>query len=264
MVNALGAEHAPSAVRKGLALPFFALSRSLGNTLAEMDEGIGAWGLPIAAGRALGDFGVALRANENLTPNGAQLVLANHPGAYDALGLISAIGRRDLLILAADRSFLRALPGLSEHLVFVGQGTAERAAALKRAVVRLARGGVVLHFPAGAIEPDADFEPLAARWLGRWQPGVAALLRACARSGGRVAVAGVRGVHSPRAKLFVLNRLAERRGITTISPLVQLAGRLRDVAMRVRLSDAGAGSELLDVEAERRLRSRLLEAIRQA
>jgi len=107
----------------------------------------------------------------------------------------------------------------------------------------------VLHFPAGKIEPDAAFALPGAPLLEPWQPGVFALVRACEAGAGRVFVAGVRGVHSPRAKRLLLNRLAEKRGITTLSPLVQLACRLRDVNARVRLDPVAGGCDELSLRA---------------
>jgi hypothetical protein len=124
---------------------------------------------------------------------------------------------------------------------------------LKRCLGWLRRGGALLHFPAGRIEPDADFE-VDAQLLGPWQPGVGALIAACERARGRVLVAGVRGVHSPRAKRLLLNRWAEQRGVSTLSPLVQLVGKLRDVRARVRLEETLARTEPA-------LRAALLNAI---
>lgn len=266
MVSALGVKNAPLLLQKGLALPFFAASRPLAETLARLDHAIAEQGLPHAAREALGRFGIELRRSGDDVSTGPLLVLANHPGAYDALALMSALGRKDLLILAADRSFLRALPRLSEHLVFVGQGASERAGALKRAVSCLRRGGALLHFPAGQIEPDADFDDDASKLLAPWQPGVTALVRVCAGVSGRVVVAGVRGVHSPRAKRWRVNRWAEQRGVTTLSPLLQIVGRLRDVVTRVRCEIAhGAHAAELSGEAQQlELRARLLEAILRA
>jgi len=68
-------------------------------------------------------------------------------------------------------------------------------------------------------------------------------------------VAGVRGVHSPRAKRLLINRLAEKRGISTLSPLVQLVGRLRDVKARVRLHTVAGSRD------EPELRAALISAI---
>lgn len=265
MVAALGVRRAPGFVQQGLALPFYAASRTLGRTLAGLDDAIASHGLPAAAAQTLARFGVGLRTSGVGLSEGPQLVLANHPGAYDALALMSALGRDDLRILAADRGFLRALPRLSSHLLFVAERPGERAGALKRAVRHLRSGGALLHFPAGTIEPDADFEPVGAPLLERWQPGVAALVSACARFDGGVVVAGVRGVHSPRAKRWLLNRLAERRGITTLSPLLQMVGGLRDVSTHVCCLEAAHARDLSKLTAPEQqavLRAALERAIR--
>jgi hypothetical protein len=267
MVAALGVRGGPPLLRRGLELPFRAASRSLGETLAELDSALGARGLPEAAARALGRCGVALRVSGTAVGRGPCLVLANHPGAYDALALMWALGRQDLLVLAADRAFLRALPGLSPHLCFVAEGPGARAGALKRGLSWLRGGGALLHFPAGQIEPDADFEPDPARWLQSWQPGVAALLAACARVEGQVLLAGVRGVHSRRAKQALINRWAEQRGLTTLSPLLQLWRRLHDVETRVHLRLAAPARELSPLSAAEQteqLRAQLLSAVASA
>lgn len=244
MVSALGARRAPRLLQRGLSLPLLALSRRLGHTLAELDLAVDEVGLPAAAAQALQRFGVTIRASGGVAGGSPCLVLANHPGAYDALALMSAIGRSDLAILAADRTFLRALPRLSRHLLFVGDAAQPRALTLKRGLSWLRRGGALLHFPAGQIEPDADFEPRREGLLAGWKPGVSALVRATLEAQGKVFVAGVRGVHSPRAKRLWLNRWAERRGVTTLSPLLQMVARLRDVTARVRSVEvAGLASE---------------------
>jgi 1-acyl-sn-glycerol-3-phosphate acyltransferase len=267
MVAALWLGAAPALLKRGLALPFHAASRTLGRTLSQLDEDIGRRGLASAAEGALQRFGVQLRLSGAAVGAGPHLVLANHPGAYDALALMRALSRSDLLILAADRTFLRALPQLSRHLVFVGERAGERAGALKRAVTCLRGGGAVLHFPAGQIEPDADFEPDESRWLEPWQPGLAALITACAKVGGHVLAAGARGVHSPRAKRLALNRFAERRGVTTLSPLLQMLAKLRDVNTRVHCAEALDARTLAALPHEARyeqLRSALRGAIRSA
>ena len=69
-------------------------------------------------------------------------------------------------------------------------------------------------------------------------------MKACAKVDGRVILAGVRGVHSPRAKRLLLNRVAEQRGITTLSPLLQMVGKLRDVVTKVRMLDADSARSL--------------------
>jgi len=258
MVRSLGLAEGFPVLRAGLALPFYAASRDLGMTLATLERELVSNGLPDAAHAALTRFGVSLETTGVEVGEGPCLVLANHPGAYDALALMRAIGRRDLLILAANREFLRALARLSTHLEFVGDRPGEKARALKRSLVWLRRGGALLHFPAGKIEPDADFASPGSPRIEAWQPGVSTLVATCERVSGRLFVGGVRGVHSPRAKRLLLNRWAEKRGVTTFSLLAQVAGRLRDVKTRVRIA------EVVGARDEPSLRAALVSAISEA
>jgi hypothetical protein len=149
-------------------------------------------------------------------------------------------------------------------LLFVGEEPLGRARALKRGLRHLLRGGALLHFPAGEIEPDAAFETDRAHLLKPWQPGAAALVQACVQTHGRLLVAGVRGVHSLRAKRLLLNRLAERRGITTLAPLLQIVLRLRDVHARVTIAEVESVEALRRLHSDEqiaRLRAALLKAI---
>jgi hypothetical protein len=95
-----------------------------------------------------------------------------------------------------------------------------------------------------------------------WLPGTGALARAAAESGGAVLPAATRGVHSARAKRAFVNRLAERRGVTTVAPLLQVVvppyrrvtarisfGDTVDVAAIARLADDGAITEALRANA---------------
>lgn len=249
MVSALGLARAPGWVRRPAALPFLALSRPLARILARFDHDIGARGLPAAATEALAALGASLVVSARPPSRGPLLVLANHPGAYDAFALMAAVGRPDLAILAADRSFLRALPALARHLVFVPDGPLARVASLRRAMAHLREGRALLHFPAGRIEPDPAFaEGSGAGLLAPWMPGTDALVRVAGNVGGSVVAASVSGVHSPRAKRSLVNRLAERRGVTTLAPLLQLAVRLRDVRAEVRFSEARSAAPASDGE----------------
>ncbi len=249
MVAALGVPWVPARLASALALPFLLASRKLGQTLAEFDTTLDTRGLPVAAANALERFGVAWHVTNAPPAKGPLLVLANHPGAYDALGLMSGIARTDLCVLAADREFLHAFPELTQHLLFVGASVQARAGVLKRALRHLRQGGALLHFPAGEIEPDADFASPATPLLKAWQPGVDALVKATLRVGGQVWVAGVRGVHSPRAKRWAINRWAERRGVTTLSPLLQIVMGLRDVSLRIEFRRVEPSAYSVEPEA---------------
>ena len=246
MVAALGLGGAPAWVRRAVRAAFAVPSWPLGRVLARFDRRTGEAGLHVAAREALAGFGARWAADAAPPSRGALLVVSNHPGAYDALALMAALGREDLMIVAAERRFLRALPHVSRRLLFVpidegggARALAARSAGVRRALRHLRRGGALLHFPAGRIEADPAFAGDGDALLGEWQPSAGTLLRAAAAAGGRAAVAVVSGVHSPRAKRLAITRWAERRGITTLAPLLQAAlPGFDDVDVRVRLGEA--------------------------
>lgn len=238
MVAALGLGRAPRAARRGIRALLWRVSVPLGRTLARFDAAVTEVGIARAASQALSALEATWCVSGTVPPAGPVLVVANHPGAYDALVLLAAIGRRDVAILAAERSFLRGLPALAPHLLFVADtGTpAARVAGVRRAFSHLRKGGVLLQFAAGEIEPDPDFHPVG-ECLATWRAGTGALVRGAARVEGTVVTAIVRGVHSRRAKRLFLTRLAERRGLTTLAPLLQVALRaFHDVAATVAFS----------------------------
>ena len=252
MVAALKLSRAPALVQAMARAAFTAVSSPLGRTLARFDARIATDGLARAAASALDDLGVR-RSSIGAPPpsTGPLLVVANHPGAYDALVLFAGMGRDDVAVLASDRAFLRAMPNLRRHLLLVPASTdgpaRARARGLRGAIDHLAAGGSILHFGAGAIERDLAFPvPLGVPLLSTWQGGTGTLVRATRRASGWVVTALVEGVHSRRAKQLLLNRLAERQGVTTLAPLLQVAfARYRDVAATLRFTDAVRAGDLV-------------------
>lgn len=236
MMRELGLMGLPTAAQVGVAAALSWGSRRLGNVLARFDERVGVHGLSRAATASLEELGARWTVHGEVPRQGALLVLANHPGAYDSLLLFSAVHRPDLAVLAADRALLRALPRLRHHLLFVpGDAAVEhRALVLRDGLDHLALGRAVLHFPAGRIEPDPAFAVPGTPCLLEWSPATALLARGALRAGGRVLCALTSGVHSPGAKRAWVTRLAERRGITTVAPLLQVVlRRFHDVEARV-------------------------------
>ena len=243
IVGALSLTRAPAPVRALVRAAFSEVSRPLGRLLARFDARIGELGIAGAAAAALEDLEARWRVEGEPAPNnGTLLVVANHPGAYDTLTLLAALGRDDAAIVAAERPFLRAMPTFSRHLCFVAdtvsRPTLRRSSGLRHALRHLQRGGALIQFGAGTIEPDPAF-PMTAGPLGPWMPGTGALVRAAAAVDGRVSVVLLEGVHSPRAKRLWVTRLAERHGITTIAALLQIGvRRYHDVDTTVRFGAA--------------------------
>lgn len=187
-------------------------SAKLGRVLARFDERIATHGLACAARTTLDELGARLEIEGAAPARGGALVV----------------------FLAADRPLLRALPNVASHLVLVDERSPiARAAGLRRALDWMARGHVLVQYGAGAIEPDARFhdDDDDDDVLGAWHEGTGVL----AARAPRVVPAFVSGVHSPRAKRLPIVRWAERRGVTTIAPLVQAAlPGFRDVFVSAR------------------------------
>jgi hypothetical protein len=227
---AIGIQSLPPRLRRLLTFPLEPVARRLGSELERFDRDVVDSDLQGAARRTLHRFGAELTTPALAVPRtGPLLVVANHPGAYDALSLFASLPRSDLWILVAERAFLRALPALGPRLVFVPDLERHapielrgRSLGFRRALAHLRKGGALLQFGAGRIEPDPAFHPGPSSVLD-WQLGSGALALATQRAGGQVLVSVVSGVHSARAKRALVVRAAEARGVTTLAVLLQLA-----------------------------------------
>lgn len=247
--QALGVRGLTPTLRSVALLPVVPLANRLARELGRFDSDIVRLGLPDAAAALLARLAVEpeVRCADPLPHSGPLFVAANHPGVYDALALFHTLRRQDLRVVANDRDFLRALPAMQPHLVYVPEVSEvqrssrlapARTRGLKQALAHLNRGGALLHFAAGNIEPDPAF-CANDELLRPWQTGTGLLARACLARGGQVRAALVSGVHSAGLKRSRLVRLAEARGVTTLAGLLQIAfSRWVHVALRVHLGPA--------------------------
>jgi hypothetical protein len=103
---------------------------------------------------------------------GPLLLAANHPGLSDAVVLFANTPRADLRVLAAERPFLNALPNTSRYLLTVSEQPQVRFRLVRTAARHLRRGGAVLTFPGGKIEPDPAVMPGAIEALEHWSASV--------------------------------------------------------------------------------------------
>jgi 1-acyl-sn-glycerol-3-phosphate acyltransferase len=148
-------------------------ARRFARQLVRLDAIVGAEGLGTGGAWMAGQVCARLELRGPPPPaSGPLLIVANHPGLLDAASLFTAIPRRDLRVLAADRPFLRALPNISSHLIVVGPGPSGRMAAVREAARHLRDGGALLSFPAGKIEPDPCALPGAAASLATWSSSI--------------------------------------------------------------------------------------------
>lgn len=110
-------------------------------------------------------------------PESSFLALSNHPGMTDTVALFAALNRKDLRIIALDRPFLNALPHTTAQLFYVYDDPAKRMTLVRQVSAHLKKGGAILTFPAGHIEPDPDIYPGAVDSLKDWTDSVGVFIR---------------------------------------------------------------------------------------
>lgn len=139
---------------------------------------------------------------ESVPRQGPLLVISNHPGTYDSIAIAAAIPRQDLKIVAFGFPFLQQLPSASQYLIFVSHDMRQRIQAVRQGIRHLEKGGALLIFPAGRVEPDPAVLPGALAALKNWSPSVEVFLRKVPAA--RLQPVAVSGVLSP---VFLRNPL---------------------------------------------------------
>jgi hypothetical protein len=228
------------------------------------DRTLSSRGFPEAAGWALTHFTTAVRARgaEQPIPQGPLLVVSNHPGTYDALVIGAHLGRRDIKIISSDIPFLKYLPNVHRHIIFISQNAYERMAGARTAARHLEEGGAVLLFGSGHIDPDPAIFPDAKDHISAWSPSIELLLRLVPDA--RLLLAVVSGVLSPgwaRHPVTWLRRdgLAKRRlaefgqviqqllspGKHLLQPAVSFSGPLRPLELGLDQAKGGLLQEVV-------------------
>ncbi|MFT3816156.1 MAG: 1-acyl-sn-glycerol-3-phosphate acyltransferase [Rubrivivax sp.] len=137
-------------------------ARRLSRKMLHFDDLVGRCGLAAGGRYMLDEFTGSLQVDgqQHVPPSGPLLAVANHPGVVDVMAIWVALERRpDLKIIAANRDILRLIPNTRSRLLLVNQQTGGRTALLRAAADHLRRGGALLNFPAGTIEPDPLLRP---------------------------------------------------------------------------------------------------------
>jgi acyltransferase-like protein len=210
-------------------------AKRLAREVATYDEIVGESGLAAGGAWALERMvrRVEVEGGENVPPEGPLLLVANHPGLADSLALFAVVPRRDLRVVAAERPFLKALPNTSQYLMTVPEASPGRLGVVRSAAQHLERGGAVLTFPGGEIEPDPAVLPGAIEALMRWSGSLDLFARLVPDL--TVVPAAVSGVLSPTALrnplIFVRRRPRDQEWLA--ATLQMLAPVLRNVTTRV-------------------------------
>jgi hypothetical protein len=178
ILSNLGWEHSKIGEKVATIL-FHKPALQFAREIVGFDQAVGQLGLQKAAQQLLPSFirDYKVEGQENLPSDGPLLIVSNHPGMADTLLLLASLPRTDLLIVAADRPFLRSLPSTQRHLIFVPEMVENRLNVVRQITDHLHSGGSILTYPAGAIEPDPAVIPGAEKSLDNWSESIALFVR---------------------------------------------------------------------------------------
>ncbi|MEO0563712.1 MAG: 1-acyl-sn-glycerol-3-phosphate acyltransferase, partial [Chloroflexota bacterium] len=186
---------------------------------------------------------VSVESAEQIPVTGPLVITSNHPGIIDAMAVLANLPRTDVLTIARTRNLLHTLHNVSEHIIFVRDG--EETAALRSAIRHLRKGGAILTFPRGEIEPDPALYPeAAADSLDDWSESVELLVRRV--PGTQLVPAYVSGVISERALRHPLSRIYRQRAVRdyVAATLQIMFARFRDTHVTVTFGAPLAGSDI--------------------
>jgi 1-acyl-sn-glycerol-3-phosphate acyltransferase len=209
-------------------------ARRIAREFAACDDVFASRPIPDAARWTLEHFSASVEVAglDRLPLGGPILLVANHPGLTDAVGLIASIDRPDLRIVAADYPFLHAMRGLGSRLIFLGSSGASQLAWIRAASRDLRRGGVILLFPAGRLEPDPAVLGPGGSLL-PWSESVGLIRRLAPDT--HIVPAAVGGVLSARAFAHPLTRVRrsslDRQRVATLLQMID--ARYREVTVRI-------------------------------
>lgn len=147
--------------------------------LIAFDDRIARDGLAAASAWGLAQWaGPVAQTGEPAAPGHPLLLVSNHPGLVDAVALLSRLEEHDVRLLVAERPLFHAMPALRRQLIMVAAAGGGRSRAARDVVQHLRRGGTVVTYPAGRIEPDPASDPAdALAALERWSPSTSWLAR---------------------------------------------------------------------------------------
>jgi len=185
--NLLGKAFCPL-FKKG-TLKFAELGLGLDRVVAEQGVAAGArWVLPRFVAEHFA------RGVENIPLAGPLVIAANHPAAYDSLVISAYVNRPDYKIIIGDIPFFEHLPHVSQYAFYAPdpQNAHGRMAVIRQAIRHLEKGGALLTFARGTIEPDPDIMPDAGAGFELWSRSLEIFLRCVPQT--RVLVTIVSGV----------------------------------------------------------------------
>lgn len=157
------------------------IARRLAVMLVPIDQDLGEYGSQVAARNFLPPFvnEIKSRGAESIPATGPIIVASNHPGAYDSMAIVSQIPRPDATFIISDIPLVKFMPNASNHAYFATSDSSTRTNAVRETIRLLERGGCLVIFATGLIDPDPEVwgEEAASRELEGWSSSLELFLK---------------------------------------------------------------------------------------
>ena len=149
--------------KTGFACKYFGwtirpIAKRLAVMLVPIDQDLGKYGSQVAARNFLPPFvnDIKSRGAESIPTTGPIIVASNHPGAYDSMAIVSQIPRPDATFIISDIPLIKFMPNASKHAYFATSDSNTRTNAVRETIRLLERGGCLVIFATGLIDPDPE------------------------------------------------------------------------------------------------------------
>lgn len=146
----------------------------LAELLERIDDQLNETTLCETAGRAIQSFSDGLVVNNQgaIPVYGPLLVVANHPGLADILGVVASLKREDVKIVAQQKGFMRVLRNINRHILTIEPDSTFKLNVIREVIHALKDGMAVIIFPSGSLEPDPAIVPGAVESLQGWSDSI--------------------------------------------------------------------------------------------
>jgi len=142
--------------------------------IARIDALVRDYGFVAAAKIAIEELsgGYVARGADTIPADGPLIIASNHPGTYDGFALISSLKREDFKVMVSGIPFFKNLPHASKYLIYSTRDVNDRLQAIRDSIAHLRKGGALLIFPSGRIDPDPAVLPGAEKALSQWSRSI--------------------------------------------------------------------------------------------
>jgi len=224
IINAVGLPKTGRMYR--LFRPFFLKPAERMATIGvTLDRKIAEQGVAKATDQALTNWcrDVQARGKEHVPAEGPLLIVSNHAGAYDVFVICSQLERKDFKVISSDITFFKNLPHVLDHAIFLSDEIQDRMTATRAGIRHLQKGGSLLIFGTGLVDPDPAVYPDAEKHIERWSPSIDLFLRTALET--KLLVTIVSGVLSARWAHHPITRLRridwQQRRLAEFSQVLQ-------------------------------------------